>query len=76
MGKPRQIIYHVEAKPYGDTVNYVRGEENIPLKGDAIERGGKKWKVTHVATETGSDPKIVPIVRIFLTDDLTLPIYS
>jgi hypothetical protein len=71
---PKQIVYIIGGKPFGEAINDMGGEHPIPTKGDIISVSGKQWKVVMVTTEQFSDRRI-PVVRIAITDDLKLAIY-
>jgi hypothetical protein len=68
----KQIVYRYNGDPKSDEVQPdLDGEIPIPQRDQIVMRNGKNWKVVQVNTETTvSVPKAVPIVRIFLTDQV------
>lgn len=47
------------------------GEVAVRKQGDIIRRKGNEWKVVAVMTqETVAGPPAIPVVRVFLTDQL------
>lgn len=68
----KQIVFRYNGEPASDEVEVdLGGDIRIPQKGDVIERKGKRWKVVQVNTETSLNAKgPIPVVRVFLTDQL------
>ncbi len=82
MGSPRgvnlasknakQFVYRYNGIEASEEVEVDRdGEVAVPVQGDIIVCKGKEWKVVAVMIqETVSGPQAIPVVRVFLTDQL------
>jgi hypothetical protein len=68
----KQFVYRYNGVEASEEVEVDRdGEIAIPKQGDIITRKGKDWKVvTVMIQETVAGPQAIPVVRVFLTDQL------
>jgi hypothetical protein len=67
--KPKQIVYRYNGDAASEeVVQDLSGEITIPEKDSTVIRNGREWKAVHVTTEVSvTDPKALPIHRVFLT---------
>jgi hypothetical protein len=66
----KQFVYRYNGVESSDEVEVDHdGEIPTPNRDDIITRKGKRWKAVHVITQVSSDGS-VPVVRVFLTDQL------
>jgi hypothetical protein len=68
----KQFVYRYNGVEASEEVEVDRdGEVRVPMQGDIITRKGKEWKVIAVIVEqTVAGPSAIPVVRIFLTDQV------
>lgn len=68
----KQFVYRYNGVEASEEVEVDRdGEIPVPAHGEIIKRKGKDWKVVHVITqETVAGERAIPVVRVFLTDQL------
>jgi hypothetical protein len=68
----KQFVYRYNGVEASQEVELDRdGEVRVPKQGDLITRKGKEWKVVAVMVEqTVAGPAAIPVVRVFLTDQL------
>ncbi len=68
----KQLVYRYNGVEASEEVEVDRdGEIAVPAHGDIVMRKGKEWKVVHIITEqTVAGDRAIPVVRIFLTDQL------
>ena len=68
----KQFVYRYNGVEASEEVELDRdGEIAIPKQGDIITRKGKEWKVVAVIVQqTVAGPQTIPVVRVFLTDQL------
>ncbi len=65
----KQFVYRYNGVEASQEVELDRdGEIRVPMQGDIITRKGKEWKVVAVIVE--QTPPAIPVVRVFLTDQL------
>jgi hypothetical protein len=66
----KQLVYRYNGVESSDEVEVDHdGEVPTPNQGDILFRKGTRWKAVHVITQVSSDGS-VPVVRVFLTDQL------
>jgi hypothetical protein len=66
----KQLVYRYNGVESSEEVEVDHdGEIPTPSRDDIIVRKGTRWKAVHVITQVSSDGS-VPIVRVFLTDQL------
>jgi hypothetical protein len=68
----KQMVYRYNGDATSDEVEVDRdGEITVPERDQIVMRKDKRWKVVHVITEvTVAGPQAIPVVRVFLTDQL------
>jgi hypothetical protein len=76
MREPCQYVYRYNENQKDDEyVADLRGEMEMPVRGQIIVRNGKQWKVVMVTTERVLSPRPpVPVHTVALTDNLKLPL--
>jgi hypothetical protein len=70
MSSPKQIVYRYNGIAATDETEVdLHGEQPVPEKDRVLERAGRDWKIVTVMLEQSvSDPKALPVYRVFLTD--------
>lgn len=76
MREPCQYVFRYNGDEKSDeVVPDLHGEMEMPAKGQILVRRGKQWKVVMVSTTRELSPRPpVPVHRVMLTDNLTLPL--
>jgi len=76
MRQPCQYVFRYNGDEKSDeVVPDLQGEMDMPVKGQILVRRGKQWKVVMVSTTRELSPRPpVPVHRVMLTDNLTLPL--
>jgi hypothetical protein len=68
--KPKQLIYRFNGNRETEEVKVdATGQIAVPRKNSIFQRNGKTYKVsTIIQQESVSDPRMLPVWRIFLVD--------
>jgi hypothetical protein len=68
----KQIVYRYNGDATTEEIEDDRdGEIEVHKHGEIVKRNGTTWKVVLVTVdETVAGPKAIPVVRIYLTDQI------
>lgn len=76
MSEACQYVFRYNGDEKTDEVEVdLRGDMEMPARGQIITRKGKQWKVVMVSTTRELSPRPpVPVHRVMLTDNIELPL--